>query len=209
MDNFSRLVYERFEDVEGVGPWHWLSGDFGAWDGPSTDFAPIRDQVVLLTPNRRRVCVQAGGCQGMYPRLWSGLFERVYTFEPDAKNFHVLCMNNQTENVFKFNCALGEGTMVGIDREWSHHNAGMHRTVGEGHVPALRLDDLHLDACDFIQLDVEGYEVNALRGAAETIRAHRPVVSVETFDAQVAEVMEGLGYRVHGKFGPDHILVPA
>ena len=51
---------------------------------------------------------------------------------------------------------------------------------------------------DFINIDVEGYELQALAGAKQTILKHRPAVSVEVnpisdlplFD----EWMDGVGY---------------
>jgi len=41
------------------------------------------------------------------------------------------------------------------------------------------LDDYQFDRVDWIKMDVEGCEVEVLRGAAETIRKHRPKIVVE------------------------------
>ncbi len=50
-------------------------------------------------------------------------------------------------------------------------------------VPLITLDSVvqsgQLPAPDFIKIDVEGGELGVIRGAAETIRAHRPVVIFE------------------------------
>ena len=50
---------------------------------------------------------------------------------------------------------------------------------GEGAIPTLRVDDLGLKVCDLLYLDIEGYELFALRGSAETIRRCRPVIACE------------------------------
>jgi FkbM family methyltransferase len=61
-----------------------------------------------------------------------------------------------------------------------------------------------LDRCDFIKIDVEGYEVHVIEAIAETIRRHRPFVSTEVVErhlkrcgngvAELSESLSGLGY---------------
>jgi FkbM family methyltransferase len=61
-----------------------------------------------------------------------------------------------------------------------------------------------LDRCDFIKIDVEGYEVHVIEAISETIRRHRPFVSTEVVDrhlkrcgngaAELAESLSRLGY---------------
>lgn len=41
------------------------------------------------------------------------------------------------------------------------------------------IDDLDLESCDLIQLDVEGYEHEVLTGAIKTIEKFKPTISVE------------------------------
>ena len=42
-----------------------------------------------------------------------------------------------------------------------------------------RLDTLQLDRVDYVKIDCEGYELNILHGAEQTLRQHRPIVVVE------------------------------
>jgi hypothetical protein len=51
-------------------------------------------------------------------------------------------------------------------------------TAGEK-VPLRPLDGLGLMACHFLKLDMEGMEIDGLRGAAETVRRLRPHIYVE------------------------------
>jgi FkbM family methyltransferase len=160
------------------------------------------------------VAVQAGGHIGMYPKRLSERFARVYTFEPDATNFECLTANCAgRQGVWAARGVLGDARgCVGVNR---HKNSGGHSVDGEGATPLYRIDDLSLDACDLIYLDVEGYEVHALRGALKTIRAYKPVIVAEENKQQqrhgfkpgdIEKLLAPLGYRKVRSSGEDIVL---
>ena len=82
-----------------------------------------------------------------------------------------------------------------------------------GTTPTLRVDDLALSPCDFIQLDVEGYQLFALMGATETIKKFKPVISVEfdwafRYNVNVSDIksfLANLGYEKVNTYTTDHI----
>ena len=51
--------------------------------------------------------------------------------------------------------------------------------VSRERVPLRKLDDLGLSACHFMKIDVEGMEVEALRGGANLVAQHRPTLYAE------------------------------
>jgi FkbM family methyltransferase len=65
--------------------------------------------------------------------------------------------------------------------------------------PALTLDSLGLARCDFIKIDVEGHEAAVIRGAAGTISAHAPILSLEAHAADAdygfVHSLKEQGYR--------------
>lgn len=132
----------------------------------------------------RGVAVQAGGNVGVYPAHLAQYFDHVHTFEPDPVNFACLEKNLATVkgNIAAYHAALGAKDGTCSTRMFSPNNVGAVRIEDDGPVPIVRIDDMDLNECDFIMLDVEGYELNALRGAEKTIERFRPAVVIEEND---------------------------
>lgn len=191
---FSNAIKTRNHDVEGKSDWMWTASDDGAWDGPVQDWISHKEKYQKYCKNFRSV-FQAGGNHGLYARLFSNLFQNVYTFEPDPLNFHCLVNNCQSPNIFKFNCALGATPkLISLDRP-TMQNTGMHQvSAAPGHIPMLTLDTFPVVDLDLIQLDVEGYEYDVLLGGVNTIRFHSPVISVERTNSSIDSLLGNLGY---------------
>jgi len=143
--------------------------------------------------DRKGVVVQAGGNAGLYVLKYAKEFERVYTFEPDPMNFFSLCANTIAyPNVIKLQACVGnEHKLVQIEHA-THDYGGLHifekpcatsheQKVEPTMLPIIKIDNLGLDACDLIQLDLEGYEYYALLGAMETIEKYKPVICIENY----------------------------
>jgi FkbM family methyltransferase len=169
------------KDVEQRQGWWWPQTDQRCWDYMQShpDVPQLISEFVPI--DQRRVVVQAGGNCGFYPRQYAELFDRVYTFEPDWLNFYCLNLNVPNSNVVKIQSCLGDKHQtVGLNIK--SINRGKNFVDGSGVYPMLRIDDLALDQCDLIQLDIEGYEYYALLGAAKTIEQFHPVIVVEVWE---------------------------
>ncbi len=75
-------------------------------------------------------------------------------------------------------------------------------------VDVMRLDDLPIESCHLLKIDIEGAERLALSGAVETLKRFRPIIISEINPGPLQEVsgvsaseyvdfVEGLGYRAH------------
>jgi FkbM family methyltransferase len=121
---------------------------------------------------------------------------KTIAFEPNARTFDLL-LANVRENGVEAMCRLRHAA-VGAAPGQVHTiaaaetNSGMARVEADaaGDTPLLRLDDeLQNDGpIDVIKIDVEGWELDVLRGAARVIDRHRPLLYVEASAATFARV---------------------
>lgn len=202
--------------------WAKFRGSAEALKYACRDLATL-DQAVKYTPGRR-AAVQAGGNLGIFAHHLARTFATVYTFEPSPKLFPLLMANAPEANIIRFQAALGEtrGELVAMAQvrrcpsKGTAHE-GITHIAGPGVIPTIRLDDLALPICDLLVLDLEGWELYALRGAAETIRRCKPTLLVEinqnvefyglTRDS-VRDLILGHGYRCVTRIYSDELFVP-
>lgn len=161
------------------------------------------------------VVVQAGGNCGLFPRELSKHFKMVYTFEPHPINFRCLQHNVKLQNVVQFQYALGQEAGT-CDMSGHATNCGAYKTVPGDTIPVMRIDDLALEACDLIFLDIEGYEPFALMGGEHTIKRFKPTIVIELKglgagygypDEKIVEYLVGLGYKQAAALGQDVIFI--
>ena len=193
------------EEYEGLDGLYWLIADTGAWTGPlknwredSGDFmSEVKKFDVVLT---------AGGNCGMYPRFYGNYFREVYTWEPDEDNFTCLEMNCTGDQYHLFKGGVGNCVDKLSLRNTNKRNVGTHKIQdAAGNVQMYRIDDLELDHCDLIHLDVENYERPALDGAIETIKKFEPVIITER--SKGSDLLKELGYIEFKKLTMDTIFV--
>jgi FkbM family methyltransferase len=133
---------------------------------------------------------------------------KVYAFEPQRLCFQILCANvalNNLTNVFAFQKGISDiETVVKIPvlQPGSELNSGSMSIEGNlsgEDTPITTIDNLALDHCDLIKVDVEGLELKVLNGARQTIDAFHPILFVENNNidnaSQIWNLMSALGYK--------------
>jgi FkbM family methyltransferase len=150
---------------------------------------------------------------------------RVLAFEPQRPIFQVMCANMALNAI---TCVETHWAAVGstpgslavprLDLRMPGNFGGIELGPGraappvpEEPVPVVTLDSFALPACHLIKIDVEGMEADVLRGAAETIARHRPVIYAENDRPKRAPellgLLEALGYRAFWHL-PPYVRVP-
>jgi FkbM family methyltransferase len=135
---------------------------------------------------------------------------RVIAFEPHPEAFAALCenvrRNGVSAQVEARCCAVGADDGFATLEECT--NLGETRAIGSrnaSEVPLTRLDGLPaLRRAAALKIDIEGGELDALRGALRLVRVSRPLVYCEVKDQdryeQVSDLLAAEGYRLVASF---------
>lgn len=133
---------------------------------------------------------------------------RVIAYEPQRVLHQILCANaaiNEQGNVLALHAAAGAEAghihVPAVDYAGRHNFGGIALSADKGErVATIPVDDLDLPRLDLLKADVEGMEIEVLRGARETIIRHRPYLWVENDRRDKSEALiafiRALGYRI-------------
>ena len=146
--------------------------------------------------------IQAGAFNGDFlPSFSKSCNGFVYAFEPVLENYimsKLTIEKNNLENVFLYNAALGKKTetlRINTNLDKDYHIGDASKIDSEGDLClALAIDDFSYSSLMLIQLDIEGFELNALKGAEKTIKKHHPMIAIEDNKGDCKEFLESLGY---------------
>lgn len=183
-------------------------------------FKSIEDlRPALVLCKKRDVVLQAGGNCGVWPLYLREHFKTVITFEADPTNFACLAKNVSGRGILSYPFALGETQgEVGIEH-LDARNIGAHQIdPNGGGVEMICIDQIGLSDLDFLCLDIEGYELQAIKGAKFTINRFRPIIQLEDkglserYGTPKGEVIRYLekthNYTVVEKINRDYVLEP-
>lgn len=160
---------------------------------------------------------------------------RVYAFEPQLKMYHLLVKNikdNGLTEVVAYNNAVGDFTgnaemnpyssdgsnsmsPVSYGGDNLYNLAGIQIGAGGESVKMIRLDEMILPCCNFMKIDVEGFEPHVIEGARQMIENCRPVISYEVnhkvsdrATVSSTEILESLGYECSNLWSDNWIAIP-
>jgi FkbM family methyltransferase len=186
----------------------WIVGasTHGCWLGTYE-----KDKVAAFSGDIRRdsVVYDLGAHTGIYTLLAASRATggHVYSFEPFVRNADILRRHiklNALTNCTVIEAAVDSSSGSAQFVEGPTPEMGALSPGGTFRVNTVALDQLRkagtLPRPDLIKMDIEGNELEALRGATRLLQADRPVVYVATHSSQLerecGEFLRKLGYSV-------------
>ena len=161
--------------------------------------------------NKESYCIDAGANLGFHSIQFGRLGKKVYSFEPQRYIFNQLSANilfNGLDNTIDAHrVGLGDKEenqqLWNIEHEWL--NGGGHNWGGRGIIQnilseknratkneireediirIITLDSLNIPKCDFMKIDIQGYEYNMFVGAKELLNQFKPIIFLENPDIE-------------------------
>ena len=107
-----------------------------------------------------------GAWVGTWTMAMNSFCGRVIAFEPDPVHYECL-VKNCPDDVETQQLAVGnDEKMIALSED---DFTQAKRVIGEGTIPMVTIDSLDLDDVDLIKIDVEGFEMEVLKGAKNTL----------------------------------------
>jgi FkbM family methyltransferase len=190
------------------------------WMRATGSLEPEIAEIARLLP-RGGTAVDIGANHGIYSYFLVRQFDRVVAFEPQPACVQTL-EGWAGDRVEVRTIALSDhagGMALSIPVVHGVAMTGYARLGGDAdsddsvrlEVPVERLDDQGLDDVRFVKIDVEGHELEVLRGGEQLLRRDKPMLLVEIEQrhlgaertvADVVSYLGGLGYGASFRTGP-------
>ncbi|MDZ5085411.1 MULTISPECIES: FkbM family methyltransferase [Mycobacteriaceae] len=182
---------EDFYSLTTLGSATGLALDIGANSGQSAI------SILAIKPEFQVVCFEPNpSCLPplqLNARLFRSRVRVIHAGAGDAEGelpFYVPVRNGRS--------LLEEGTFNRSELGHSEYRIGREGVdyqVSTIQCPVMRVDDLNLEPV-FVKIDVQGYEVDVLRGMSSTIERARPLILIEdgVTTSEVLELLTPLGY---------------
>ena len=156
--------------------------------------------------------IDIGAWCGTWSLAVGPLAKNIIAFEPDELHFQCL-QKNKLSNMTCYNVALGNNNQqVGLSNDT--FTQAKHIT-DTGKIQMQTLDSYNFTDVDFIKIDVEGYEMEVLRGADDTLQKTKYLMielnnNSKKFGASngiIEKHLDQLGWEILINLWPDKVFV--
>ena len=188
----------------------WKSGQ------PFTQNKCLEKFIAYCEANNKKFnhILDIGAWVGTWSMAMNPYCGRVVAFEPDPVHYTCL-VKNVTDDIETHQLAVGSDTkMISLsDDDFTQAK----RVIGDGEIPMITVDSLNLSDVDVIKIDVEGYEMEVLKGAEKTLQTNTYVMielnsNTGKYGSSNQECMDLLhknGYKLLLEHWPDKVYYRA
>lgn len=168
-------------------------------DNPSYE-QKYRDYILQHIPNKRTF-IDVGANVGIWTRPFTDKFDKIIAYEPSLANLECLKLNiDKKVDIRDYALADFEGE---FDFHVGKKNCGDSKLSrnpekSDYKVAVKMIDNENLTNVDLIKIDVQGWELNVLKGAETIIKRDKPWLIWEINDDVdiCCNFMEELGYEM-------------
>ena len=161
----------------------------------------------IISERIKNTCILDIGCNIGNHTLYylnEGNAKFVHCFEPIEDTYRILCKNiclNKLENKTKiYNVGVGASSSMACISHYDKKNIGgtSIKIADDGDIPVISIDSLKIANIGLIKIDVEGFELNVLKGMTQTLKQEHPFVTIEIRDSNFEEakgIFSNFGYQ--------------
>lgn len=167
----------------------------------------ILNTMALINNTKFNTILDIGSNFGFLSLVWSKTLAskgQVYGFEPNPQTYKCFKRSvalNNLNNIKIENVAVGSNmgaTDIYINNSTSNI---LEKTGNKAQATLITIDQYYIKEsikkCDMIKIDVDGYELEVLIGAINTIKKFKPVLIIETNESmEVVDFVRSLGYKI-------------
>ena len=170
-DEKSREVFEKIINFK-------ISFDYDFMKGFTNNHTEQYFDKELIPEIKDIVFVDGGGYVGdTLPQIIDNFedFKKIYLVEPNKLHINIAKRDfSHVKNIEFINCGLGNETIKSENKKDLDNNCNHNYQAQD----IDTIDNLIDEKVDFIKLDIEGAEQDAIDGAKETIKKYKPILAI-------------------------------
>lgn len=146
--------------------------------------------IVMQTLRKNEIFVDVGAYVGdsvqEFIDATSDCYKKIIAFEPDPYNFEKAKNTIRDERIEWYPKGVGDknGTLY-FQNEMGALDEGAHVVIDENRatskIEIVKLDDFIKEEVTYIKMDIEGMELNAIKGASNLIRNQKPKLAISVY----------------------------
>ncbi len=156
---------------------------------------------------QENTCLDIGANIGNHSVQFNNYFNKVIAFEPQLRNFKILKLNTDPyDSISAYNYGLSSKNEEAVINIPYGNSGGASHVVPTSSKNKFYSEQIQLRVYDdefdeqisFVKIDVEGNELEVMKGMKNTIQKYKPVISFEynyTEKDGVLDILKELGYE--------------